>query len=237
MNRCLFCDCELTPGSEEHVFLSALGGRVATYRATCQACNNSFANDQTGKIDDALAEGFKQVRNGLKIWSGRNAAPPTLLKVGSMPNGAEFDLAPAFVPVMRVGHVPSTLSVGSVHQLIARDLVDAKRLTDIVSKRGFSAEIQDPTRVQQKVPPVHFSLSFNGPKVWRCVAKTAVVGFVVLYGNEQARAFVSEGLRASIRYGTPAIDNFAGWDFTNEWPSLLGLDAYQRTPGVQPSGF
>lgn len=237
MEKCMFCDTELAPGSEEHVFLSALGGRISTYRATCQACNNAFASDETGKIDDALAESFKEIRNGLKIWSGRKAPPPTLLKAGTMQNGAEFDLAPGFVPIMRPGRIPGQITLNSEHQLSARDEADAKRMLDILSKRGLSAKVGAATRVQQKAPQVHFRPSFDGPKVWRCVAKTAVVGFVVLYGNEQARAFISSDLRSAIRTGTPPINNFAGWDFTNEWPRILKLEPHLKTPDAQPSGF
>lgn len=237
MDKCLFCDCDLDPGSEEHVFLSALGGRVATYRGTCQGCNNAFANQETGKIDDALAEGFRAVRNGLRIWSGRKAPPPTLLKAGSMPDGAEFDLAPGFVVAMRPGRLPSVLASGSEHVLVARDEADAKRLLEILEKRGTSVERGTAVRVQQKAPETRISFSFDGPKVWRTVAKTAVVGFVVLYGNEQARRYISSELRAAIRYGAPSIENFAGWDFSNEWPVVHDLTAHPKTPDARPSGF
>ena len=237
MDKCLFCDSELSPGSEEHVFLSALGGRIATYRATCLACNNAFANNETGKVDDALAEGFKEVRNGLRIWSGRKQPPPTLLKAGSLENGAEFDLAPGFLPVVRSGRLPGSFTTGSQYNLVARDEDDARRLLDILSKRGISAKIGAITRVKQKVSLVRLCFHFDGTKVWRSVAKTAVVCFVVLYGNEQARRFISTDLRRAIRYGEPPINNFAGWDFTNDWPRVVSLDPHSRTPDAKTSGF
>ncbi len=237
MEKCLFCDCDLLPGSEEHVFLSALGGRIATYRGLCKQCNNAFANAQTGKVDDALATGFEEIRNGLKVWSGRNGPPPTLIRAGSMPSGIEFDLAPGFVPVVRPGRLPNQLPVGSEHMLAARDEADARRMLDILAKRGVSAQIGGATHVQQKVGTVHRSPSFDGPKVWRSVAKTAVVSFVVLYGNEQARRFVSPELRRAVRHGTPHIAEFAGWDFTNEWPEVVSLEPHSKTPQAQPSGF
>jgi hypothetical protein len=237
MDKCIFCDCDLAPGGVEHVFLSALGGRVATRRATCQRCNNAFANNETGKVDDALAEVFKEIRNGLKIWSGRDGPPPTLLKAGSLPNGAEFDLAPGFVPIVRAGRLPTNITPGSEHQLIARDEADAKRLLDILAKRGISVEIGEVTRVEQKAPGVKRTVVFDGPKGWRSVAKTAAVAFVVLYGNEQARRFVSPELRKAIRYGVPPINDFAGWDFTNEWPVTLSLVSHDKTPDARPSDF
>lgn len=237
MEKCVFCDSDLLPGSEEHVFLSALGGRIATYRALCEQCNNAFANAQTGKVDDALAKGFEEIRNGLKVWSGRNGPPPTLIKAGTTPEGIEFDLAPGFVPVVRTGRLPNQLPVGSEHTLAARDEADARRMLDILAKRGISAKVGSATHVQQKVGQVHRSLSFDGTKVWRSIAKTAVVSFVVLYGNEQARRFVSPELRRAVRHGTPTIANFAGWDFTNEWPAFVSLEPHSKTPQAQPSGF
>lgn len=237
MDKCLFCDCDLDPGSEEHVFLSALGGRVATYRGTCQGCNNAFAGKETGKIDDALAEAFKPVRNGLRIWTGRKAPPPTLFKAGTMPDGSEYDLAPGFVVAMQRGRLPSDITPGSEHVVVARDDADAKRLLEILEKRGTSVEQGKAMRVQQKAPETRISFSFDGPKVWRTVAKTAVVGFVVLYGNEQARRCISRELRAAIRYGASSIENFAGWDFSNEWPAVHDLTAHPKTPDARPSGF
>jgi hypothetical protein len=239
MIKCLFCDDDLDPGSEEHVFLSALGGRIATRRATCGACNNAFANNETGKIDDALAEGFKEIRNGLKIWSGRRNPPPTLIKAGTMPGGGEFDLAPGFIPLMRPGRPPKKgeLALGKQMSLIARDTDDVRRLMEIMAKRGFGGTGSTATCVVEKTPPVSRGISFDGPKVWRTVAKTAAVAFVVLYGNEQAHEFLSKELRAAIRYGTPAINNFAGWDFTNEWPNVKELQPHKNSIDAAPSSF
>lgn len=237
MEKCLFCDCDLAPGSEEHVFLSALGGRITTTRAICQPCNNAFANDQTGKIDDSLAESFENIRNGLKIWTGRNKPPPTLLKAGTMSDGVEFDLAPGFVPVTRAGKLPNQITAGSQYNLTARDEKDAKRLVDIFSKRGYSADVQKAIKIQTKVPIVRCQSKFDGLKIWRSVAKSAVVGSVVLYGNTQARCVVSEDLRKAIRHGTPAIDNFVGWDFINDWPKVGVVTPHQKTPDAKQSGF
>ena len=94
------------------MFLSALGGRLITGRAICPGCNNAFARDETGKIDDALAEGFIPICNGLKIWSGRNGPPPVIKKAGRLEDGTEFDLAAGYTPFMQPGRLPKHL--GSV---------------------------------------------------------------------------------------------------------------------------
>ena len=127
--------------------------------------------------------------------------------------------------------------MGSQHQLVARNIDDAKRMLKIIEKRGLSAAVGNVTHVQQKVPPVHRPMSFDGPKVWRSVAKAAAVGVVVLFGNEKARALVDAGLRAAIRYGTPDVADFAGWDFINAWPTIVSVDPHPKTPTATCSGF
>lgn len=237
MDKCLFCDRDLDPGSEEHVFLSALGGRLATRKATCLVCNNAFANEETGKVDDALAKGFEEIRNGLKIWSGRNKAPPTLLRAGKLDGGLEFDLAPGFVPVARPGKIPREMVYGLEQELSASSQANAEQMLSILAKRGASVEVLSAIRVQEKAPTVHRQISFDGPKVWRCAAKSAVVGCVVLFGNGQARKLLSADLLKAIRYGEPAINRFAGWDFVNEWPKINSLTPHDKTPDAQSSGF
>ena len=237
--KCIFCGSDLNVGSEEHVFLSALGGRITTRRAICLSCNNAFANDETGKVDDALAECFKHVRNGLKIWSGRNGPPPTLPKAGKMDDGGEFDLAPGFVPVMRKGNIPDVrqLSLGNEVVLTARDEADAERILNILAKQGVSVNSRRATKVQAKVPTVHASIAVDSTRVWRAVAKMATVAFVVLYGNEQAQRFIDPSVRAAIRHGNPSISNFTGWDFTNPWPEIAELRPHDKTPGARASGY
>ncbi|WP_145144488.1 hypothetical protein [Roseomonas gilardii] len=237
MDLCLFCDAELKPGSEEHVFLSALGAHLVTRKVTCQICNNAFASNQTGKVDDALAEAFVEIRNGLKIWSGRDDPPPTLLRAGTLDNGTEFDLAPGFTPVVRPGRLPRDLATRPEQELVARDQDDAKRMLAIVGKRGFSTKIQQASRVQQRSPAVKLSFKFDGPKVWRSVAKTAVAGFVVMYGNGLARRHIDGDLRSSIRHDQPDIAGFAGWDFMNQWPVIISSSPHPKSPSAQPSGF
>jgi hypothetical protein len=230
---CMFC--KNLAGSEEHVFLSSLGGRVITRRATCLECNNSFANEETGKVDDALAEALIQIRNALKIWTGRGKPPPMIYRAGTMDDGVEFDLAPGFVPLVRAAQIPDQLVQGQV--IVASNIKDAKRLKSIFEKRKWPISTDQAVLVTKKVPNVHLRTSFDGNKVWRCVAKTAVVGCVVLYGNDQAKAVISPELLMSIRHGAPHIAQFAGWDYINNWPQVTSLTPHKKTPNAIQSGF
>jgi len=239
MDKCLFCDCDLSPGSEEHVFLSSIGGRIKTRKATCVTCNNAFAGVGTGKIDDVFAKSFLQVRNGLKIWTGRDGEPPTIFKAGRLADGSEFDLAPAFIPIVRKARIPDTSSLtsGSVHTLTATDEQDAKRVMDILSKKGFDATITGAYRVREKAPLVKFSISFSEAGTLRSAAKTAVLAVCMLYGNELSREKIDRGLLQAIRYGSPDIGNYTGWDYINPWPIIESLAPHPKTPDSTQSGY
>ena len=59
--KCVFCDGNLplaSDGSEEHVFLSSLGGRLITTRAICAACNNAFSTGETEFADAVVGQFF-----------------------------------------------------------------------------------------------------------------------------------------------------------------------------------
>jgi hypothetical protein len=238
MDRCLFCEAELAPGSEEHVFLAALGGRLATRRATCGFHNNHFARREGGQVDDALAEAFEPVRCGLMIWTGRNKPPPTLRHAGRLPQGPEYDLAPGFVPITRRAEMPDTSSIpsGTTVTISAANMEDARRILEIVKKRGFKL-LEAPRRVLVKPGWTNTNLSFDGPRIWRAVGKTALVGCCVLFGNEATRNSVSGELVAAVRDGKPDIADFVGWDYTNPWPKVLDIAKHPKTPLATTSGF
>ncbi len=237
MNKCLFCGSDLDPGSEEHVFPAALGGRLVTRKATCTNCNNAFSNDSTGRLEDELARSFALIRNALKIWSGRNAPPPTIPRAGKMENGTEFDLAPGYVPKTRTGPFPANIEAGSQHQLIVPDMSEARRIINVFERRGSPVSIDSVFSVERKVPSINQRIVFDGPKLWRSVAKMAAIGFVVMFGNENARKFVGADLRTSIKCGRPDIAEFAGWDFVNPWPTVVSVQPHDKTPDATSSGF
>lgn len=235
--KCLFCPTDLDPGSPEHVFLAALGGRLTTRAALCQPCNNHFATDAGGKIDDAVADAFRLIRCGLMIWTGRDKPPPTLQRAGHYPDGGEYDLAPGFVPVTRRAAIPdlSGIKPGDVVTVTARDSDDVRRVMGIVRRRGHHPVLHTAKAVQTKAPLTEFNIEFESQKTCRAVAKTAATGAVVLFGNEIARAHLDPSLLISIRDGSPNIENYAGWDNVNPWPTAAVTNATPADP--RPSGF
>jgi hypothetical protein len=234
---CIFCPTHLSPGSVEHVFLSAIGGRLSTRRAICTACNSAFSAGF--KSDDAVADGFKTLRNALIIWTGRDKPPPTIEKAGLLENGIPYDLAPGLVPIIRRGKLPAKGELTPGQQLVipASDMEDASRIIEILKGRGDAVVVGSIQKVSQKVPGSNLRMTFDGNSAWRSIAKTALTGACVMYGNATARSFTSQDLRRSARWGMPAISEFVCWDYTNSWPQILSTKPHKNTPEAQQSGF
>lgn len=239
LDKCLFCHCDLNPGSVEHLFPSAIGGRVTSRRATCTPCNNSFSAKESDAVDEDLATTFILVRNGLKIWSGRDGPPPTLRRVQTLPDGGELDLAPGFVPVTRPGKLPDTSALvpGTTHRVIGANPEDAKRMLDILEKRGVSARVEKIQSVRRNGDFIPLGMQLNNELLCRAVAKIALVASCVFYGNELARSKCSRELRRVSRYGVPGVMDFSGVDFTNPWPTEAKLTPHSNTPAATQSGF
>lgn len=235
MDKCIFCNALLSPGSEEHVFLAALGGRIATRRAICIKCNNAFAAD--AKVDDALAESFLIARCGLNIWSGRKKPAPTIRNAGVLDDGSPYDFAPGFVPVLRPSKIPPAGAITSSTTMTAKDEVDVKRISDILRDRGEPIQISEMRRVQQRVPRTKLQISIPGPTVYRSIGKTALTAACILYGNEAVREFSDLTLRAASRTGRPDITAFVGWDYINEWPRDLSYLPHGDNAEALTSGF
>jgi hypothetical protein len=142
------------------------------------------------------------------------------------------------VPISRAALVPDFGSIkgGSV-TVSARDEKDAKRILDIAKRRGLSPTLQKAESVITKVPWTTLSFAFDGTKVWRAIAKTALLGSCVLYGNEAIRTCSDVELRRSVKVGDPEISNYAGWDYVNAWPTVVTARPHRRTPSAIPSSF
>lgn len=235
MDQCIFCDRPLEPGSEEHVFLSAIGGRIATRRATCTGCNNSFAVGD--KVDDVLATSFLVPRCGLQIWTGRQKPPPTIRSAGAFPNGTVYDLAPGFVPMVRPASIPAKGTIQGDVTISAKDENDAKRIVGILRARGEQVRISNAQRVQQNAPEATLGITFDGPPMYRSVAKTALAAACVLFGNKSVRESSDVALRASAKTGAPDIGSYAGWDYANEWPQNIRFLGHRIETPAAISGF
>lgn len=237
MDQCIFCNAPLSPASEEHVFLAALGGRISTRRAMCIQCNNAFAAD--AKVDDSLAESFLIARCGLNIWSGRRKPAPTIRNAGVLDDGSPYDLAPGFVLrwVLRPSKIPPFGAIPSSATMSAKDEADVKRIINILRDRGEPIQISEMRRVQQQVPLAKLEISIPGPTVYRSIGKTALTAACILYGNQAVRQCSDLTFRAASRTGQPDITAFVGWDYINEWPCDTSYLPHSDNAEAVTSGF
>lgn len=237
--KCIFCDISFDKGSLEHVFPSALGGRITTTHATCKSCNNLFSEASSDAVEIALADNFLYIRNALNVWSGRGKPPPTIKEAGQFDDGITYDLAPNLTPIVSKSKIPSKEETDNktVFNLVARDVDDANRIVDILKKRGLNIGDINAKYVTTKAPIIRASIKFEGNKIFRAIAKIAVVSYVVLYGNSRARTDIYLPLRESIRNGDPEITKYCGWDYTNDFPTIENLHPHEKTPDAIQCGF
>ena len=237
--KCIFCDIPFDKGSLEHVFPSALGGRITTTHATCKSCNNLFSEASSDAVEIALADNFIYIRNALNVWSGRGNPPPTIKEAGQFDDGIKYDLAPNLTPSVSKSRIPSKDETDSntVFDFVAQDVGDANRIVGILKKRGLNIGDINAKYVTTKAPVIRASIKFEGNKIFRAIAKIAVVSYVVLYGNSRARTDIYQSLRGSIRSGEPDITKYCGWDYTNDFPVITNLHPHEKTPDAIQCGF
>lgn len=237
--KCIFCDIPFDKGSLEHVFPSALGGRVTTTHATCKSCNNLFSEASSDAVEIALADNFTYIRNALNIWSGRGNPPPTIKEAGEFHDGVKYDLAPNLTPIVSKSRIPSKDETDSktAFNFVAQDIDDANRILEILKKRGLNIGDIKAKYVTTKAPVIRASLNFEGNKIFRAIAKIAVVSYVVLYGNSRARTDIYRSLRHSIRSGEPDITKYCGWDYANDFPTITSSRPHEKTPDAIQCGF
>lgn len=219
--------------------MAALGGRLISKQATCTECNNSFSNAKCGEPEVKFAESLVVIRNALKIHTGRDKPPPTIKNAGIMADGQPYDLAPGFVPVLPKAKIPSKESVksGDSIGLVLHDISDANRVLDIFSKRGYSSNITHAARVQHQAPLTGFTINIPFSDAHRVMAKTAIVGTSLLYGNVIARQNFNSRLLDAVKRGKRETDSFSRIDFSNDWPSIIEVKPHPRTLNSTWSGF
>ena len=138
--RCIFCLKE-RPGTREHVFPRAIGGRLTTDRV-CKPCNSVLG----GRVDVALSDNFlvRGHRARLRL-AGNSGEPPAmhelLLGVGRLANNPEQRIEITFDErtqklVTRALHHASDVIMqdGSKARRIVVDEKDAGELSKIVQR-------------------------------------------------------------------------------------------------------
>lgn len=241
LHKCVFCDVDLLPadrGSEEHVFLSSLGGRLKTTRAICAKCNNAFATTETDNADTELSAFFEGPRNFLNIMSGRKDPPPTIENIYDPVSGNYYDLAPGMTPVPRKLWIPSKAAISAVTKvdLIAGNIKEANRAGEILKLRKIEVQELVAFAKSHRLGRMNYQMRLNKNPAYRSVAKTAIVAAVVLFGNEAVRKKASAEVRSAARYGKD-VRQFVGAALAPGWLHFINDRAHPDSPGAVASGF
>lgn len=234
---CLFCDPEnpSLAGSVEHVFLSAIGGRLTTTRALCEDCNNAFS-----PWDNEISKLCLHARNALNIWSGRGQPPPTIKRAHEDPEhlGTFYDLAPGMVPIPQPMKIPrkEDMAIGSIHDLVAKDEKDLKRLLEVMKKRGlgFSGSA---VNVSKHLGGFNVPIKFQINESFKSIAKLAIVAACVVYGNQTSRDKVATEKRLVARRPLEPMNDFVAFGYDMDWPALNNKRPHPQTPSAVASEF
>lgn len=211
METCIFCPNELTDDTKpEHILLNALGGRKTTKRVDCSACNERFGRT----IDNEVAQQVAVIRNTLQFDSGTGRRPPMLRNI---PSGKDVinlrnDSTPELVAKPFIlhkrdgGHFDLQILTESLDDL-------APYIPHIAAQLGCTKEellqqltAATATYTERRPEAVHHSICLGGPLAVRSAAKSALVLWATVVGNEEVRSPPYEDVRRFIVNGDEAFN-------------------------------
>jgi hypothetical protein len=210
MVKCIFCDNELTEDTKpEHILLNALGGRKTTGRVDCSACNGTFGST----IDDEIGKQVAVLRNALQLDSGTGRQPPMVRHVKSgndiinLANDGTPELVakPFVVRKLEDARFELQITAKSVEEV-------APYIPHIAAHLGCTEEqileiLKSTTGsyIERRPDTVHHALGFGGPLAVRSAAKSALVLWATLVGNDEVRSPPYEKARRFIGDGSEAF--------------------------------
>lgn len=208
---CIFCEEILGPHTKpEHILLNALGGRKTTRSVICSKHNNDFG----GSIDDALADQVNVVRNLLQLESGTGKPPPALknLQAGSERVNIDQQGKPALVkPPFTVNELPDGKMQVELHLKSPEEM--AKVLPHLAGKLGMPLEhLAEQMKnaqaafVERRPGRIHHAISLGGPTALRSVAKSCLVLFATVAGNDAVKAPAFQAARDYVLNGCDAFN-------------------------------
>ena len=194
----------------EHILLNTLGGRKTTTRVDCSTCNETFGST----IDKEVGKQVAVLRNMLQLDSGTGGAPPMLRKLRSggdiinLTNDGtpELVIKPFSVRKFEDGRFEVQITAKSVEDI-------APYIPHIAAQVGCSEEevlqfLQSATGscVERRLETVHHALGFGGPLAVRSAAKSALVLWATLTGNDKIKSAHYEEVRRFIVDGDQSFN-------------------------------
>jgi hypothetical protein len=201
--HCIFCDEGLNAKTKpEHILLSALGGRKTTTRVICSSCNGAFGST----IDKSVADQVAILRNMLQLDSGTGKSPPMLRKVkaGSETinikgdGTLELEAKPFTITPLGDGNFQLNVTARSIEEVaeyVPHIAAQLKCSEEQVLQYLASATA---TSVSKRPDIVYFEMSFGGGVGIRSFAKSCLVLWATLVGNNEVKSAVYEAVRTFI---------------------------------------
>lgn len=199
--RCTFCE-ELLDGSEEHILLSAIGGRKRSRRVICGGHNNELGST----IDRALTDQLAFCSNALAIRTGRNEEAPTVRGLQTT-DGVRVDLAPGGRPVQKAKI--EDVSIGENRRQIRITANSEEQLRDLaltyMKKYGPGHDLMQNSTIEQVITPpsapIDLRFQIGGPEPFRSVAKMGLLLLASETGTDAVRLPNMSGIRTFITTG------------------------------------
>jgi hypothetical protein len=230
---CTFCENPLD-GSDEHILLSALGGRKRSTRVVCGDHNNAFGNT----IDAALARQLAFFCNILGIRTGRGEETATLRNLTTT-SGEQIDLRPGgrMFARTRIEDNPTSSNQRAIRIAVSSD----ERLRQLVPQylRRYNRNASDLENVvvEERIEPgaaINFEIDLGDEQAYRCIAKMCLLLLASATGTNHVRGPDTASLRAFI------LDGSGDWDglrreYQTEFPrpsEHSALPAYAHRIGV-----
>lgn len=229
MLQCLYCTnayFEPGKGSEEHVILSALGGRKSSRNVCCQNCNNWLGRE----IDEDLSKQFHFFCTMIGVTTGRGRDAPTHVKMLTSETEA-YDLLPGGKSRLSDNKVEfderenaATVSIKARDEKTALKLMDqalrkyGKSLDDIQSLEGLS--------VTGYPDQMHVRLSI-GQECYRSIAKMALTYAATLISPKRLRDEEFFKITSFIKGECPSND-YVRIESESIFPQIPTLDDFHH---------
>lgn len=224
--KCIYCKNIITSTSTEHIIQSAFGSNLKSKNIICPDCNNFFSRNESGKIDDVLANQFKEIRNLLNIWGDRKTPPPTLRNVAII-DGVPLHLGPGGVPIF--GKSIRNESVNDKGELTIEvqspNLEKAKeQIFHLKRQKGENNFRINNASLNQRYIKEYLKLgfSFGGEIPLKAILKS-LYGFIFyILRDKKININLStdsfDSLRNYLRYNIPTNEVKANVDYNNSLP-------------------
>jgi hypothetical protein len=217
--KCIYCETaefEQGSGSEEHVLLSAIGGRKASKNICCTKCNNKL-----GKfIDDNLAKKFHCLSVFIGVQRDREALKP--VQGGAYADNDKITMGPGGTFYQDGVKQDVTLNDKQLHIEIttsdeknARKIAKGKLKQYGCSQNEASTIISSHTEQREIRIPMDFSLDEND---LRSVAKMCLTYLATTVSPERLRSGIFENIISYIQGNNEHSHNIVFEDTENEIP-------------------